>query len=477
MRVAWSFEGRYPDGVGKNGGGMMEFVLPSGVVLTGFSSSAMAPQLGYLPEIGVEEDKNQADPRVYPADYWKATLPAGLAMFDGWTDTHIRLTSPAGLQHNATGSLVSDKVAGGKRVTEWRSDTPVRAFNVVMGRWQVKRRNGAAVYYDARHPYNVDELLDGLVAARRWYGEWFAPYPYKELRLSEFPGLATYAQAPPTNITFSENIGFLTKSEGKANAAFWIAAHEAAHQWWPLLAMPASGPGGDVLSEGMAHFSAILLTGKSRGDEQRMAFCRQIEDHYANSRRKDGERPLVQMDGTLPGERAAIYDRGGWVFWMLFRLMGEDAGLTGLRDYIATYRDSKDHPLIEEFLAVMRRHAPNPAAFDAFTAQWVFGTVVPQYQVSDARLVREGKGWVTRARVKNVGEGTARVTIAAARGERFATKPKTPYWDTRTTVTLAPDEEKAVEIRGDAKPERLVVDPDVELLMLERSKATVKLNE
>jgi ABC-type transport system involved in multi-copper enzyme maturation permease subunit len=477
LRVSWSFEGRFPDGVSKNGGNLSEFVLPGGVVLTGFSGTGMAPLVGYLPDVGVEDDKNKADPRVYPTDWWKKTLPAGLAMFDGWHTTHIRLTSPADLQHNATGMKVSEKVEGGKRITEWRSDAPVRVFNVVMGRWKVKRSGGAAVYYDPRHAYNVDEMLDGLVAARRWFGEWFAPYPYGELRLSEFPGLATYAQAPPTNITFSENIGFLTKSEDKANAAFWIAAHEAAHQWWPLLAMPADGPGGDVLSEGMAHFSAILLTGKARGLEQRMAFCRQIEDHYANNRRKDGERPLVQMDGSLPGERAAIYDRGGWVFWMLFRLMGEKAGLAGLRDYIATYRDSRDHPLIEEFLAVMRRHAPDPAAFDAFTAQWVFGTVVPQYQVTDAKLAREGKGWVATAKVKNVGEGTAPVTLAAARGERFDKKPKTPYWDVRETITLKPGEEKTVEIRGDARPERLVVDPDVELLMLERSKATAKLSE
>jgi ABC-2 type transport system permease protein len=501
LTVGWSFEGRYPDGVSKNGGSLMEFVLPGGVQLTGFGSTAMVPILGYVKEIGIEEDRNKVDPRVYPADWWRRTLPAGLPMFDGWSTTRIRLESPDDLLHNATGTMRSEKVAGGKRVTEWRSDAPVRAFNVVMGRWKVKRGGGAAVYYDPRHPYNVDEMHDALVAARRWFGEWFAPYPYPELRLSEFPGLATYAQAPPTNITFSENIGFLSKSEPKANSAFWIAAHEAAHQWWPLMAMPADGPGGDVLSEGMAHFSTILLTDQARGLEQRMAFCRQIEDNYANNRRRDGERPLVQVDGTLPGETAVIYARGGWVFWMLHNLMGAEAARAGLRDYLATYRDSRDHPLVEEFLHVMRRHAPDPAAFDAFTAQWVFGTVVPQFQISDARLVREGKGWLATAKVKNVGEGTVPVTIAAARGERFpagddTTKAKAqapgpvrvkvqvggdgsklPYWDARTEVTLAAGEERTIEVRGDARPERLVVDPDVTLLMLERAKATAKLDE
>src|SRR5207249_496354 len=158
-----------------------------------------------------------------------------------------------------------------------------------------------------------------LVAARRWYGEWFAPYPYRELRLSEFPGLATYAQGPPNYISFSEGIGFLTKSEPKADAAFWITAHESAHQWWPCLA--------------------------------------------------------------LPGDRPLIYDRGGWAFWMLHRLIGREASLAGLREYLATYRDSRDHPLIEEYLAVMRKHAPDPVAFDAYVKQWFLGTVVPQYLI------------------------------------------------------------------------------------------------
>lgn len=477
LRIGFRFDGHFPDGISKNGAGTMEYVLPSGVVLTGFSTTAFAPLLGYTPDVGVERDKNQSDPREYPDDYWRKVLPAGLPMFDGWCDTRIRVTGPADMQHNATGSLVEERVENGRRITTWRSDSPLRAFNVVLGRWQVKRRDGVAVYYDARHPYNVDEMLDGLAAARRWYGEWFAPYPWHELRLSEFPGLATYAQGSPTNITFSEDIGFLTKSEPKANAAFWITAHEAAHQWWPGMAMPGEGPGGEVLSEGMAHFSTILLTEQVRGLEQRMAFCRQIEDRYDNTRQRDSERPLVKVDGSLPGDRRIIYDRGGYVFWMLHRLMGREANLAAHREYMSLYRDSEDHPLIEEYLAVMRRHAPNPSAFDAFVKQWFFSTVVPQYLITDSRLLRTRDGWEIRARVKNVGTGVIPVEIAATRGERFAKKPAADkaWRDARATLTLAAGEEEAVTIRCAFEPEKLVVDPDLLVLMLERQKAQVKL--
>ncbi len=426
VRIGYAFHGRFPGGISRNGGGESEFVLPAGAVLTGFSNVALGPYIGWLSTVGVEKDRNASDPREYPEDWWRRKQPGLMPMFDSWTDTRIRVTGPAAYQHNATGALVSEKVERGRRITEWRSDAPVRAFNVVLGHWQVKRRDGVAVYYDARHPYNVNEMLDALAAARRWYGEWFAPYPWRELRLSEFPGLATYAQGPPTNITFSENIGFLTKSEPKANAAFWITAHEAAHQWWPGMAMPGEGPGGNVLSEGLAHFSTILLTEQVRGEQQRMAFCRQIEDRYANSRQRDSERPLNRVDGNLPGDNRIIYDRGGWVFWMLAQQMGRDASLAAHRDYLARYRDTQDHPMVEDYLAVLREHAPDTAAFDAYTRQWILGTVTPQYQLTEANVVRAGAGWDVRARVKNVGTGTARVEIGATRGERFPDKRTLP---------------------------------------------------
>ncbi|HEY3216801.1 MAG TPA: ABC-2 transporter permease, partial [Candidatus Eisenbacteria bacterium] len=107
VRIGFRFEGRYPDGISKNGAGVEEYVLPSGVVVTGFSSTAIAPILGYRPEIGVEPEKNETDPREYPDDYWRKVLPAALPMFDGWCDTRIRVSGPADLQHNATGVRVS----------------------------------------------------------------------------------------------------------------------------------------------------------------------------------------------------------------------------------------------------------------------------------------------------------------------------------------------------------------------------------
>ena len=66
-------------------------------------------------------------------------------MAESWFDTHLRVAVPAALEVNATGVCVSDSVHGGQRVTEWRSDHPVRIWNSCAGNWKVKRGDGVAI--------------------------------------------------------------------------------------------------------------------------------------------------------------------------------------------------------------------------------------------------------------------------------------------------------------------------------------------
>ena len=476
-RLGFAYHGEHPQGISKNGGAEMEFILPSSIVLTGFSGVSLAPQLGYLKEVGVETDKNQSDPREWPEHWYEGTTPAGIPMASTWFDCHLKVTVPAGLQVNATGEKVADVVSNGRRTTEWRTDHPVRIFNVIAGNWKVKQADGVAVYYDARHPYNADEMLAALSASRRWFGEWFAPLPWKTLRVSEFAGLPTYAQAPAGNISFSENIGFLSQTKPEANAAFWITAHEAAHQWWPNIAMSGDGPGTQLLSEGMAHFSTILLCEQARGLEQRMAFCKGIEDRYAQRRVRDSERSLTRIDGSLPAESRIVYDKGGFALWMLHQFLGREPSFAALREYIEKYRDTRDHSAVEDYLAIMRRHAADTTAFDAFANQWFQQVVVPEYKIDEATVIRSGDRWTVTARVRNLGTATMPVEIAGARGVRFPHEKKNSerYMDARTRITLGPKETKTITIACTFEPERVIVDPDVTVLMLERQKAEVKL--
>ncbi|HEV3025072.1 MAG TPA: hypothetical protein VGX76_21525, partial [Pirellulales bacterium] len=216
LRIGFAFEGTFPGGISANGAAREEFILPSGVVLTSFRPS-VAPVLGYLDEVGVDKD-NRYEQKEYPDDFYEGTTQAALGSSTSFA-THLRITAPEEYTVNSVGTMVGEQLANGRRTVEWKSDHPVRFFNVVAGRWAQRRGQGTTVFYHPQHIYNIDEIAAALDASRKHYSEWFHPYPWNELKLSEFPNLATYAQGFPTDITFSEGIGFLTRSDPKSDVA------------------------------------------------------------------------------------------------------------------------------------------------------------------------------------------------------------------------------------------------------------------
>jgi ABC-type transport system involved in multi-copper enzyme maturation permease subunit len=479
MRLAFSYTGQ-ETGATKNGGGAGEFVLPAGVVMTSFSPRYF-PSLGYFEEIGRKEGKNDYEPRQYPDDFYDGVTEPIFGSELPMT-TNIRITTPAEFIANAVGEKLSDSTSGGKRTVVWRSDHPVMAFNVVAGRWNVKRGNGTALYYYDGHPYNVKEMSEALDAARRYYSEWFGTFPWKELKISEFPALATYAQGFPTNIAFSEGIGFLTKSDPKTNLAFLVTAHESAHQWWGNMLQPGKGPSGNILSEGMSHFATALLIDQVKGERDAIEFRKRIESRYGDRRQADAERKLLRNDGSKSGDETVTYDKSGWVFWMLLQRMGREPTLRGMKNFITAYNGNPDHPVLHDFVVHMRRYASDTASYDDFVRQWFDTVVVPEYRVHNAKTVAgSGGGWVTTAEIENVGTGRMAVEVAAARGERFPkdttkkAKKAEPYAAQGVTVTLGAKETQTVTIRTTFKPERVVVDPSVRVLQLRRQSAEAKL--
>jgi len=442
-------------------------------VLTSFEPS-FAPMLGYVEEVGIDRH-NRYDAKVYPEDHYKGITRAGLGTQTPFT-TRIRVSGPKDYRYNSIGTLVGDESTDASRTMTWVSEHPVNFFNVVAGRWAEKRTEGTAIFYHPAHHYNIEEMSEALSAARRHYSEWFYPFPWKELKLSEFSGLSAYAQGFATNITFSEQIGFLTRSDPRANVAFMVTAHEAAHQWWGNILMPGEGPGGDILSEGMSHFSTILLFEEVKGPEQRIEFCKRIEGRYGDRRQVDSERPLVKIDGSKEGDETVTYDKGGWVFWMLLNQMGRERALAGYREFIHRYANNRDHPLLEDFTAVMREFAPDTTAHDAFVRQWFHEVVVPEYKLKDARKSGSGDSWEVTMTVTNTGRGHMPVEVAAVTGERFPKKPTgDTYREIRTSVTLAAGESANVVLKCPFEPRTLLVDPDARVLQLNRKDALVKL--
>ncbi|HET9234737.1 MAG TPA: M1 family aminopeptidase, partial [Candidatus Eisenbacteria bacterium] len=482
VSIGWKYDGRFPGGITKNGGNTDEFILPSGVVLTAFTPSFL-PVLGYMEQVG-EEKENRTEPRQYPRDYWRGMTRAGYGA-TAWFPARITITGPEAYTFNSVGVCVANEVENGWRTQIWETDHPVKIVNIVGGRWKVKEGRGTRIYYSEHHPYNIEEMSSALDAAREWYSKWFYAYPWKELKLSEFPALAGYAQGFGTNITFSENIGFLTRNDAKTDATFLVTAHEAAHQWWGNILTPPDGPGGDFMSEGMSHFSTLLLFEQVKGPRGRMEFAKGLEDRYQKRRRPNEERAMYDVDGKRSSDTTVIYDRGGWVFWMLYDLLGPERALPAYRNFFETWRQSRDHPALQDFVAGMRPYAPDSARYETFVKDWFEDKVMPQYTVSKASRAEAGGGYDVTATITNVGTGTMPVEVAATAGDRWQ-KPENDkadssyarnpdYREARTTILLGAGESGTVSIHCDFEPENLVIDPDVRVLQLKRKQAVASL--
>ena len=483
LTVGFRYELQRPRGLSTRVGGSGQFILDSGVVLTAFGPT-FVPVPGYLRGLGVNED-NRYDRREYPDDFYEGETEPALGWGGRPFTTRIRITVPEDYTANSVGRLTSEEVRDGRRTVVWESDHPVRLFNIVAGRYAVEEGQGTALYYHPEHDYNVEEMSAALDAARVHYSEWFHPFPWDLLKLSEFPAYAGYAQGFPTNITFSESIGFLTKSDPRSHAAFAVVAHEAAHQWWANILTPGRGPGGNMLSEGMSHYATILLHEQVYGDRYRIEFTKRIEDSYGDGRFVDTERPLVKTDGSRQGDNTVVYDKGGWVMWMLQQEMGRENLLAGLRAFIDAYHSSSDFPVIQDMLAVLHEFAPDSEAFDAFTAQWLHDVVAPEYRLSGVTKERGRRGWVVRGAVENVGTGSMTIEVAATAGERWfdrgdagsRTVVSPSYRDVRTSVELDAGESADFEIIAGFDPDRTIVDPDVLVLQLRREAAVFDFPE
>lgn len=467
-RLTWRWRGRIPDGPPRHGGNLDTFIEPGGSYLHSFAPLPWLPIPGYAEDMEIQDDRTRR----------KFGLPKreGLPESDGTGATpglmyqtfaypyRARIRVPAGEQVLSAGKLVAEReVTGGRREFEYAADGPLYFFPIMAGKWDMRRDGANAVYHAAAHAENAGKILEALVRSRETFSAAFAPFPYAELRIAEFPRLATFAMGYPTLIPFSEGIGFLTRDTKKrANLNFYVTAHEVAHQWWGTVVWPGHAKGAEVITEGLANYSALLMAERYEGDDKRQQMFEDYEDRYLRRRDPNEEQPLALLDGTRRRDEAIWYNRGGIVFYMLHRRLGEERMLAGLREFIRRFSFQADHPTMTDLRAVFTELYPETRPlFD----QYVFGKAIPNPKY--ARLERTAAGggaWRVAFAVENRGAGDLDLVVAASTGE----KGKDGYTESRTQVALRGGAPVAGEIACAFKPERVEMDPDRTVLLQER---------
>jgi ABC-2 type transport system permease protein len=281
-----------------------------------------------------------------------------------WVNTDITVTTDADQIPIAPGYAVSDTTHDGRRTVHFVNDRPILGFfSVQSARYQVRTRmhDGIrmSVYYDPKHAQNVDKMLDTLGAGLDYYQANFSPYQFRQIRITEFPDYAEFAQSFAGTFPWSEGLGFIAdyRDPSRVNLVTYIAAHELAHQWWAHQMLPADQQGGTLLVETLAQYSALRVMRKLEGPDKVRKFLKYELDSYLRARggEAQAEEPLYKVEN----QGYIHYRKGSLVMYRLADEIGEEAVNRALRNMLARYAfKGPPYPTSLDLIAALRAEAP-----------------------------------------------------------------------------------------------------------------------
>jgi len=243
----------------------------------------------------------------------------------------------------APGSLVREWQENGRRYFQYKLDhSSLFFYSFISARYEVQREkwNGLdlEVYYLKEQPWNVPRMMNSIKKSLDYYIHNFGPYYQKEARIIEFPRVASFAQAFPGTMPYSESIGFIANLNhpDDIDMVFYVVAHEMGHQWWAHQVVGANMEGATSLSETLAQYSALMVMEKEYGRDIMRKFLHYEMDNYLRSRGTERlkERPLMKVEAS---QGYIHYRKGSVVLYYLKEMIGEEAVNRALRKVIQQY--------------------------------------------------------------------------------------------------------------------------------------------
>ncbi len=231
--------------------------------------------------------------------------------------------------------------------------------------YEVARRkwNGIdlEVYYNNKHTENIEMMLNALEKSLKYYTEHFGPYYHKQARIIEFPRYASFAQAFPGTMPYSESLGFIINLEDAEdnNVIDAVIAHEMGHQWWAHQVVGATMQGSTMLSESFAEYSALMVMKNSVKDSVKMKeFLKYDLNRYLEGRGSEVEKevPLYKVEN----QGHIHYGKGSVIMYALQDYIGEDVVNAALKGFLEEYRYKEPpYPTSLDFLKHLEPRVPD----------------------------------------------------------------------------------------------------------------------
>jgi ABC-2 type transport system permease protein len=316
-----------------------------------FFNSTVAPAIGYqssneLTDRNKRKKFGLKEKQLMPTLEQNCTadcMDSYLSNNSDWVNVQTVISTSPDQIAIAPGSLQREWIENGRRYFQYQLDHySVNFYSFMSARYEVARSewNGIniEVYYLKEHPWNVPKMLNSVKKSFSYYMQNFGPYAHKQARIIEFPRIASFAQAFPGTMPYSESIGFIANLEhpDDIDFVFYVVGHEMGHQWWAHQVVGANMQGATLLSETMAQYSALMTMEKEYGRDAMRKFMQYEMDSYLRSRGTEllKERPLLRVEDS---QGYIHYRKGSVVMYYLKEMIGEEAVNRALRKVLGQY--------------------------------------------------------------------------------------------------------------------------------------------
>jgi hypothetical protein len=274
--------------------------------------------------------------------------------------------------------------------------------------------------------HDVQAVADRAAKAIENFSQWFGPFPYRSLALTQMPG--DLSQGWP-GLVFLSSFAFLSPQE-QADLRLdpitreidtQVLVHETAHQWWGDLVLWGSYRD-QWIAEGLANYASLLML-----EQRNPAQFRQVLEKYRRdllSQNNDGERLRDAGPVTLgarlesshfPGGYEAIsYERGTWLFHMLRSMLRDSETSSRSRKgranpagpinpdepFFRALRKARDRYAgktisTQQLIQVFEEELPRPLWYEKrpklgwFLEGWIEGTAIPELETQDIHITEK----------------------------------------------------------------------------------------
>lgn len=327
-----------------------------------FFSNKDFPTLGYNRKYELQDNKERADYGLAERPN-KASREDANELINGQssgdsdgTNFEIILGTEKDQTALAPGNLLKEWSENDRNYFHYKMDQPmINFYSIVSARYEVKKDKWISetdvsstpvdleVYYHETHDYNVNRMMEAMKASLDYYSFNFSPYQYKQIRIMEFPRYADFAQSFPGTVPFSEAIGFVLDIDDAKDVdmAFYITAHEVAHQWFGMQVEAANVKGRHLILETLSQYAALMVLKNYYSEEKVQQFLTLQKDKYLDGKRRGAsEEPSLAL---VENQDYIYYAKGAINMYTLQEIIGEDQVNLAIKRFIEDWNTHDGH--------------------------------------------------------------------------------------------------------------------------------------